>query len=227
MSLKWIHNYQLFLFDFDGLLVNTEELHFAAYVQMCKQRGFELKWTLHRFFGAAHFNATGLRDAIYAEFPELHAQEPKWEVLYAEKKQAYMQLLKSGKLALMPGVAPLLKALEQANIKRCVVTNSTAEQIERIKELLPELGSIAHWITREFYTHAKPDPECYQKAVMQLAVPQDRVIGFEDSLRGFQALTGAGVKGVLIAPLAHPQSKILPKGIIHFESFEEIPSTGF
>lgn len=221
-ALSWIKNYQLFLFDFDGLLVNTEDLHFAAYVQMCKQRGFDLDWSLHEFFSAAHFDATGLRDGIYAKFPELYAQEPKWEVLYAEKKKAYMQLLQSGKLSLMPGVAPLLKALEDAEIKRCVVTNSTAEQAECIRGLLPELNSIPHWITREVYTHAKPHPECYQKAVAKLAKAGDVAIGFEDSFRGYQALTGAGVKGVLIAPRNHPQTPSLPKGIVHFESFEEI-----
>ncbi len=222
LNLAWIRDYQLFLFDFDGLLVNTEELHFAAYVQMCKARGFELKWTLDRFFTAAHFNATGLRDAIYAEFPKLFAEEPRWEVLYAEKKQAYMDLLQSGQLALMPGVAALLQALQDAEIKRCVVTNSTAEQTACIRGVLPELCSIEHWITREQYSQPKPHPECYQKAIAQLGAPQDRIIGFEDSFRGFQALSGAGAKAVMIAPRSHPQTKSLPEDILHFESFEEI-----
>ncbi len=227
MPYSWIRNYQLFLFDFDGLLVNTEELHFAAYREMCKRRGFELKWTLDRFFAAAHFDANGLKNAIYAEFPKLQSLEPKWEVLYAEKKQAYMELLQAGKLALMPGVEPLLKELHRKKVKQCVVTNSTKEQVESIKELLPELASIPHWITREYYANPKPDPECYQKALSEYADPHERAIGFEDSLRGFQALVGAGVKGVLIAPLSHPQMKMLPKNTLHFSSFSEIPSEGF
>src|ERR1700733_13424255 len=165
MSLDWIHKYQLFLFDFDGLLVNTEELHFAAYVAMCKQRGFALNWSLARFFEAAHFSATGLRDAIYAEQPLLREQEPRWEVLYAEKKEAYMRLLASGNLSLMPGVASLLEELERAKIKRCVVTNSPQEQVELIRNALAPLRSIPHWITREQYQKPKPDPECYLKAI--------------------------------------------------------------
>ena len=35
--MDWIKKYQLFLFDFDGLLVNTEEMHFLAYKQMCEK----------------------------------------------------------------------------------------------------------------------------------------------------------------------------------------------
>jgi beta-phosphoglucomutase len=225
MPLDWIHNYQLFLFDFDGLLVNTEELHFAAYVAMCGRRGFDLNWSLSRFFEAAHVSATGLRDAIYAEQPLLQEQEPRWEVLYAEKKEAYMQLLASGNLSLLPGVASLLEALERATIKRCVVTNSPKEQIELIRNNLAPLRSIPHWITREQYQKPKPDPECYMKAIERLGSPGDKIIGFEDSWRGFQALRGAGAKGVLIAPHAHPQSKHLPKDILHFESLEKIPAT--
>jgi beta-phosphoglucomutase len=222
MNYSWIKNYQLFLFDFDGLLVNTEELHFAAYITMCQRRGFKLAWSLEQFFSAAHFDAHGLKNAIYEEFPELYKQEPKWEVLYAEKKQAYMQLLESGKLSLMPGVSRLLKELDQEKILRCVVTNSTKEQVGRIQELLPELRSIPHWITRENYTHPKPDPECYRFAVKSYAKPGDRIIGFEDSFRGFQALSGADVKAVLIAPTEHPQMKTLPKDILYFNSFDKI-----
>lgn len=223
MLYPWMRHYQLVLFDFDGLLVNTEELHFAAYVEMCKRRGFVLNWTLERFFAAAHFDANGLKSALYAEFPKLQVQEPRWEVLYAEKKQAYMELLQAGKLSLMPGVAPLLKELHRKKIKQCVVTNSTKEQVESIKTLLPELATIPHWITREHYANPKPDPECYQKALSEYADPHERAIGFEDSLRGFHALIGAGVKGVLISPSSHPQMASLPKNTLHFASFEEIP----
>lgn len=221
-DLRWVHKYQLFLFDFDGLLVNTEELHFAAYVEMCRQRGFELTWNIKHFFEAAHFSATGLREAIYKEFPALLRQEPVWNTLYAEKQAAYMRLLKSERLSLMPGVAPLLQALEKANIKRCVVTNSTREQVESVQHSLPMLCTIPYWITREDYVHPKPDPQCYQQAIARYATHQDQVIGFEDSMRGYQALVGSGAKAVLIADPFHPQLKALPNGVLHFASFEEV-----
>ena len=227
MAYSWVDNYKLFLFDFDGLLVNTEELHFAAYAQMCRKRGFELDWTLNQFFSAAHMGEMSLQKALFEKFPELKVQEPRWEVLYAEKKKAYMELLNSGKLLLMPGVAPLLKELEKRKILRCVVTNSTKEQVESIQKQLPELRSIPRWITREYYQNAKPDPECYKTALKEHDTKAEQAIGFEDSLRGFQALVGAGVKGILIAPSSHPQMKTLSKNITHFSSFEEIPDRGF
>jgi HAD superfamily hydrolase (TIGR01509 family) len=227
MAYSWIEKYKLFLFDFDGLLVNTEELHFAAYAEMCRRRGFELNWTLNQFFLAAHMGEMSLQKALYEKFPELKIQEPKWEVLYAEKKRAYMDLLNAGKLTLMPGVASLLKELERKKIARCVVTNSTKEQVESIQKQLPELRSIPRWITREYYKNPKPDPECYKTALVEHGTKPEEAVGFEDSLRGFQALACSGAKSILIAPPSHPQMKTLPKHVIHFSSFEEIPDRGF
>lgn len=222
--MKWIRNYDLFLFDFDGLLVNTEELHFAAYKQMCRARGFHLEWDLGAFFRAAHFDSQGLKNGIYQTFPELYAQEPKWEVLYAEKKTAYQQILEQGDVKLLPGVEGLLSSLEGADIRRCVVTNSPGVQIEAIKEKLPLLHSIPLWVTREYYKNPKPDPESYKKAIEMIGRPGDRIIGFEDSTRGLTALLRAGVKdAVLVCPLDHPQmGDPLPEGVRHFNSIVDL-----
>ncbi|HEX4839482.1 MAG TPA: HAD family phosphatase [Rhabdochlamydiaceae bacterium] len=223
--MQWIQHFDLFLFDFDGLLVNTEELHCEAYRQMCQGRGYSLDWSLFEFFEAAHFSSTGLRDAIYREFPELQKQEPRWDVLYAEKKHRYQALLEKGEpgliLALMPGVTDVLVALEKTGKRRCVVTNSPKVQVDLIKEKVPLLNTIPVWITRENYREPKPHPECYLTAIRQLGKPGDRVIGFEDSTRGFQALTDAGVRtALLIAPQNHPQMKTF-KGT-YFPSFNSI-----
>ena len=225
MNLDWIHNYDLFLFDFDGLLVNTEQLHCDAYRVMCEERGYNLGWDFQKFLAIAHFSSTGLKESIYKELPELYADEPSWEVLYAEKKKAYERLLDEGSVTLLPGVRELLQALEKANIKRAVVTNSTRTQVESIKNNLPLLKTIPHWITREDYKNPKPSPEGYQKALALLAKPNDRVIGFEDSLRGLQSLLQAGIHAVLICPPDHPQLELeaIPD-VPYFSSFAEITS---
>src|ERR1700722_3484515 len=102
--MQWIHQYQLFLFDFDGLLVNTEEIHYLAYKKMFSDRGIHLNWSFSRYCQAAHYQAEGLRDQVYAEFPQLHVMEPDWKVLYAEKKRAVLALINEGAVQLMPGV---------------------------------------------------------------------------------------------------------------------------
>ncbi len=225
--MQWILQYQLFLFDFDGLLVDTERLHHQAYVDMCAQRGFQLDWDFHRFSQAAHHKSTDLRDQIYAELPRLQSLEPNWQVLYEEKKKIFLDLIEQKNVDLLPGVENLLSALYEAKIKRCVVTHSGAPLVKRICQRQPILNTIPYWITREDYIHPKPHSECYQTAIRKFAQPHDRIIGFEDSPRGLEALIKTKAHPVLIC---HAESIYLEKmlhlypNISYYPDFTHIQS---
>lgn len=192
------HDFQLYLFDFDGVLVDTEALHLKAYQRMCANRGFEFSCDMHHYAQVALFRASGLKDLIYQKLPGLYQQEPNWDVLYQEKKQCYLQLLEEEGAQFMPGVEPLLEYLDDLGVNRCVVTHSPLEQIETIKQAQPLLKTIPHWITRECYSEPKPHPECYQLAVKQLAKPGQAIVGFEDSPRGMSALLHTSATAYLV-----------------------------
>lgn len=221
--MRWIHDYQLFLFDFDGLLVNTEEIHYQAYQKMCADRGFELKWDFARYCKAAHYQATGLKEQIYEEIPGLCTMEPDWTVLYEEKKKAMVDLLEQGAVHMMPGATELLKALDDAQICRGVVTNSPNEQIALIREQNPVLDTISHWFTRETYSHPKPHPECYLNAIRQLGNGSKKIIGFEDTPKGLRALMHTPAKAIFVAQVDYPEIREFEKkGVLHFSSLESV-----
>lgn len=223
--MSWIHNYQLFLFDFDGLLVNTEEAHYFAYKKMCSDRGVKLDWDFNRYCQSAHYDAEALRIHIYEHFPELYKQEPNWSILYAEKKRALCQLVSEGVVHFMPGAAELLEALKAANISRAVVTHSPNELVQLIRKQNPLLDTIPVWITREHYSHPKPNPECYLKAIEMLAKPHDRVIGFEDTPRGLKALMGTRAQPVLVCEAQYPEiPSFVQSGVVHRSSLRSILS---
>ena len=156
-----------------------------------------------------------------------------WDLIYARKKEIYESHLAESTINLMPGVSLLLKELELTGKKRCVVTNSTKSQSEAIKKAQPILKTIPLWITREDYKMPKPFPDGYVKGFEMLADPKDRVIGFEDSLRGIEALKHIQALPVLICNPNHPQRKLGKlKDIPYFTSFRKIPEdfsikTGF
>lgn len=221
--MKWISKFQLFLFDFDGLLVNTEELHFKAYIRMCAKRGFHLNWSFPRYSEAAHHHATGLRDQIYEEFPELCKQEPNWDVLYEEKKRAFLKILEEESVPLMPGVADLLQSLQEAGIQRCVVTHSPKSLVQLIRRQNPVLNTIPHWITREDYSLPKPHPECYQTAISRFAKDSGRVIGFEDTPRGLNALMQTQAVPVLVCPSSSSYiDELMDDRVHYYSSFGQI-----
>ena len=214
-----IKYFQLFLFDFDGLLVNTEKLHYQAYVDALAQRGYQLDWSFDMFRKIAHLNAEALMIALYREFPEL--QQGEWETFYSEKKKVYLDLLHQGKVELMPGVETLLTTLDQEKIRRCVVTHSPFDQIDKIRKRHLALQTIPHWITREDYTFPKPHPEGYLRAIALHGQKGDRIIGFEDSYRGIEALKQTPAVAVLICHDDYPLiEKAKATGVLHFESLD-------
>jgi beta-phosphoglucomutase len=224
----WIHDFQLFLFDLDGLLVNTEELHYSAYKQALAVRGMTLEWDFTTYCNIAHYSAEGLKENITRQFPRLKEQGPAaWELLYAEKKKRMIALLSEGAVHPMPGVAELLENLQAASIPGCVVTHSDDELVAIIRQKNPVLNTIPYWITREHYSRPKPDPECYQQAIERYGKSGDRIIGFEDTPRGIQALLGTTathVQSVLVCAAKYPEIPFLiAKGVLHYPSFESIP----
>ena len=213
--MNYLRDYQLFLFDFDGLLVNTEELQMEAYRHLIEGEGYAMPWDFAAYCRLAHSSATAVRETLYRLFPDLNSD---WPTLYEKKCALYSALLSEGKVALMPGAADLLQALEAGEHKRAVVTHSRSEHLHLIREQLPQLNSIPHWVTREDYSRPKPDPECYQLAINRLASGNDRVIGFEDTPRGLRALLGTRAQAVFVAkddyPLLH-NDVTQTEGVIH------------
>jgi beta-phosphoglucomutase len=218
--MDWIHSYQLFLFDLDGLLVNSESLHFRAYKTMLKARGFNLPWDFARYCHTAHYHSDKISSELLELFPSLYSEGESWDHLYAEKKQAMIDLLNTGEVNLMPGVYELLHAIQKAQIKTCVVTHSPDELVSIIRKQHPILDAIPFWITRHDYNHPKPDSECYLKAIQMHANESDQIIGFEDTPRGLTALMGTRAKAVLICEVNYPEiPQFIQRGALHFPSF--------
>lgn len=206
-------------FDFDGLLVNTERLHFQAYQRLLTTHHLFFPWSFSEFAGIAHQKAHGIREAITRHFPSL-VDQAGWEALYAEKQRYYAELLSGKELDLMPGAATVLTLVQQLAIPHAVVTNSPLEQVRAIRPRLRPLESIPCWVTRENYSLPKPAPDGYLKAIDLLGGTQQTMVGFEDSLRGVHSLQSAGITPVLICAEDHPQLRtIQPGSLLYFPSF--------
>ncbi len=223
-------NYSLFLFDFDGLLVDTEVLHYQAYKSLCACRGFSLDWDLMQYYSIAHSHTRSLGDEIYASLPDLKAQEPRWDVLYKEKTELFQEILNKEKIPLKDGAEQLLNYLQELGIPHCVVTNSYLAFIERIRTQHEVLQRIPVWFTREDTKRPKPEPDPYLLALKHFNASGEGTIGFEDTMKGLRALQYAGVQHrMLVCPIDHPQlvSEEFPdlSGHLHIETLFGVINT--
>ncbi len=223
---SWTEDYQLLMFDFDGLLVNSEPIFLQAYTTLLQTKGFHLDWDLWTYGQYAHGNVSFIREKILEKFPALQRQYSNWQIFRQELKEIYLHLFKTEKLFLMPGVEKLLLHIKERNVRHCVVTNSFDESISIICDRLPILHQIPYWVTRKDYVNPKPSSESYEVAIKRYAKKNTRIIGFEDTKRGITALMQTPAQAVLICSDNHPQLKDMPTGVFHFSSFEEITKEG-
>jgi len=222
--------YDLFLFDFDGLLADTERLHYRAYMRMCEAHGIKLHWDFETYCSYVFTDAYAVRTELYKQFPQLFAQEPNWDVLYAEKKKLLLQIMSEEPVPLMPGVPRTLQYL--CNVGKisscCVVTHSGKEVTDVVRRKNPALNLIPNWVTREDYLHPKPAPDAYLKAIALYGGEGRKVIGFEDSLRGAQSLLSAGVTTTVLINSSRygpatetAEVHYILREVMHFNSFDE------
>ena len=73
-------------------------------------------------------------------------------------------------------------------INAVVVTNSTSETTDIIREAFPDLNKITKWCVRETYFQPKPHPESYAKAMDMYYNEEKYVIGFENTSIGFESM---------------------------------------
>ncbi len=206
-------------FDFDGLIVNTEPLHYRAYQLVMRENGLSLPWDFSTFVSIAHSSANGLSRAIIRIFPALFRSK-SWKQLYAEKGRCYEKLLKKERLEWMPGALSILDCVQKSKVFYCVVTHSTRKHIMLCQNYLPWLKQIPLWVTREDYANPKPAPDGYLKAI-ELYHLEGKMVGFEDTLRGIVSLQNAEIDPILICPQAHPQmNQCANPNLPHFESLD-------
>lgn len=216
---KW----QIFLFDFDGTLVNSEKLHHQAYLQVAKEYGIPFAPDFTTYTKLAHFSDHALKDIVCNLSKNLD-----WHAFYASKKRAYLDIVAATQPELMEGVETLLLQLAQSKVITCVVTHSAKEQTLSFCKKLPILETIDHWITREDYDHPKPAPDSYRAAVAKIKKdPSQKVVGFEDTVRGLEALLAIEADPFLVSNLLDSDTiqslqKNMAKPFTHISTFSKL-----
>jgi beta-phosphoglucomutase len=193
----WFQRFKLFLFDLDGLLVDTEKLHYQAYKEASKKFGFSMPWDFHDYFATASLSSKALKERFFEEWKEVFSKI-SWDDFYKEKSRALESFFEKEKIPLMKGAKEVVEELFALNKPLCVVTHSSLQQVEKIKKNHAILQKIPHWFTRESYEKSKPAPDGYLAALKCLKVEPKDSVGFEDSLRGLESLEAAGCSCIMV-----------------------------
>jgi S-adenosylmethionine synthetase len=182
---KWKHpsiydinnkNEFFFLIDLDGTLVDTDKLHYECYKNACNQFNIELSYDeFNIVINTCNLETYFLQKLSKSEYIKLKEQKNK---LFNQIKN----------VEFIKGADIFLKYCIENDINLAVVTNTSRETVEFLKGKLPLLNSIKNWIVREDYSETKPNSECYELAISKYYKNEKYIIGFENTLSGYESI---------------------------------------
>ncbi|MBM4094031.1 MAG: HAD-IA family hydrolase, partial [Planctomycetes bacterium] len=120
-----------------------------------------------------------------------HGLRDSWEALRCESNELFIRVL-ADELAPLPGLFPLLDALEAAGIPRAIATSSDRELLDACLAPFDLRHRFEFALTSEDVTRGKPHPEVYLQAAARFGVSPSQTVVFEDSQNGCRAAHAAG-----------------------------------
>ena len=177
-----------FLFDFDGLILDTELASRAGWELLYREHGHELPADLWAtLVGTTH---APWDPRVHLE--ELVGEQLEWEALNERRYAHEIELIEAEELR--PGIEEYLAAARRHRLKRAIVSSSTRRWVDMHLERLEEaVGWDAICTADGDPARAKPAPTLYLEALDALEVAAAEAVAFEDSPNGVLAAKAAGV----------------------------------
>jgi beta-phosphoglucomutase len=190
------------IWDVDGTLVDTAELHFNAWAKVAQKLG--------KPFTRADFAATfGRRNPeILHQLFGNEFDEQRVADLGDLKEDLYRDEARKG-VDLLPGVRPLLEGLQAAGFLQAIGSSAPRRNVDLIIDLTQTTSYFRAISSMEDTQRGKPDPQVFQIAAARLGVAPERCLVMEDAVAGVQAAKAGGMKCIAVRFVGHHSEEIL------------------
>jgi beta-phosphoglucomutase family hydrolase len=189
------------IFDFDGVLVDSEMLHYQAFDNIFRPLGVQISVREYydRFVGMTDEELFRLLD----KEKNLHLSEQQLQKLFREKATSFKRLA-STQAAIIEGVPKFLNLLADNKIPMAICSGALLDEIEMILKGAGLRDFFDVIVSAEQVKKGKPDPEGFllalkllNKKTTQQIKPQDCIV-IEDSHWGLEAARNAGMHPVAV-----------------------------
>jgi HAD superfamily hydrolase (TIGR01509 family) len=184
MSLKAV------LFDFDGVIAETENHHIAAWQRTLSVMGWQVPDEV-----AALSAELEDREFLRRVFAERDIPLDKVEEWVRRKQALSVQLLRDSP-RLYPGVVDLVRNLA-GKVRLAIVSDTWRENIQAVLDSAGLTAAFATIVAQEDVTLAKPAPQSYLLALKRLRRSPRSVVAIEDSPSGLEAARAAGISRII------------------------------
>ncbi|GAA5481168.1 HAD family hydrolase [Haloferula sargassicola] len=179
--------FEAVLFDFDGILVDTEWAIYQAWLRTFRLHDHDLPLATYVRCVGSDFDTWSPK----AHLEDLTGKSFDWHQLdEARQVEIRRDLEQAGP---MPGVVPLLGRLQAAGTRLAVVSSSSHVWVDGWLEKLGLAGYFGTVVCRGDAPRIKPEPDLWLEAIRRLGIAPDRGLAIEDSLNGVRSAKAAGL----------------------------------
>jgi HAD superfamily hydrolase (TIGR01509 family) len=179
------------VFDFDGLIVDTENPGFISWQETYQEFGATLGIDDWRH---ATGYVGGFDPAIHLE--QILGRRLDWSQLVPKREARNWELTHQAKA--LPGIEPLLRSARERQLRIGVASNSENGWVEGGLRRLGLRDYVDTVVSRDMVMNPKPAPDIYLKTVQTLQVEPGNAVALEDSEPGCRAAKQAGLRAVAI-----------------------------
>ena len=204
-----------FIFDLDGVIVDTAKYHYLAWKKLANELGFEFTKEQNELFkGVSRKRCL----EILLEIGNRQATQKEFDNWMVEKNVDYLAYIEKMDAAeILPDVPRVLQFLKENNIP--IALGSASKNAQPILEKVKLLHYFDTIVDGNNVTKAKPDPEVFLLAAKQLGVDSNNCVVFEDAVAGVEAANAAKMISIGIG-----DKKVLSEAQFNFTGFTEISS---
>jgi HAD superfamily hydrolase (TIGR01509 family) len=187
------------IFDVDGTLAETEEIHRRAFNEIFAAHGIGWEWDQALY--ARLLEVTGGKERIrhyidaYGACPAL--EDSAIATLHRAKTQRYTDLIESGDIGLRPGIAALLREAPALGVRLAIATTTSRPNVDAL--LRATLGSQPFEVIAagDEVPAKKPAPDVYLLALERLGLSAAECVALEDTINGLRSAQAAGLACVI------------------------------
>jgi beta-phosphoglucomutase len=191
-------NTKAFIFDLDGVIVDTAKYHYLAWLKIANQLGIEFTHQHNELLkGVSRVRSL---DIILGLGKVEASQEDKDKWLLQKNEDYLSYLVDMDESEILPGVMPILNYLKEKN--QLIALGSASKNARPILEKTGTLPYFDAIVDGNDVSNAKPDPEVFLLAAKLLNTKPEDSIVFEDSVAGIQAANIGGMVSVGIGDAA-------------------------
>ncbi|MGB3398742.1 MAG: HAD family phosphatase [Candidatus Deferrimicrobiaceae bacterium] len=186
------------IFDFDGVIVDTEPLHYKAFQEVLEPLGIGFPWREYVEVYLGFDDRDAFLEAFRARGKDL--DDRRLTQLVASKSKIFLDIIRNGVRA-YPGTVSLITSLNASGLPLAISSGALRSDILPILDLLGITRCFPHVISADDVRKSKPDPGSYLLAFRRLKETNplllstpDRCLAVEDTPAGIRSAKGAGLK---------------------------------